>query len=160
MIKITFREDSDLVDVVLATQEYQKIWDEEGEKIVSVWEQKTGLQFRETFINAIIFEGVSHSVPLSLRASYSFDIKKATLVHEMGHRVLYKKVKLPEFSSIEIHKCLNLCLYDVLIELYGKEFADIIVLDESKRPMYKEAWDWARAFNEEERRKKFSELLV
>ncbi len=160
MIKITFHPDSDITDVLLATDEYQNIWDIEGEKIVIEWERKTGLQFRETFINAVIFEGRGQSHPFSFRASLSSDMKKATLVHEMGHRILYKKIKLPEFSSLENHKNLDLCLYDTLVDLYGKNFADIVVEIESEHPLYKEAWDWALSFTEEERRKKFSELLV
>lgn len=160
MIKITFHEDSDLVSVSLATQEYQKIWDEEGAGIVSAWEQATGLKFQETFINAIIFEGRGQSHPFSLRASLSFDMKKATLVHEVGHRILYKKMRITEASSLENHKHLNLCLYDILALLYGKNFAYTVIENESKHPLYKEAWEWALSFTEEERRKKFLGLLA
>lgn len=160
MIKIIFHEDSDFIDVSFATQEYQVIWDTEGGKIVAAWEQKTGLQFQETFINAIVFEGRGQSHPFCFRASLSSDMKKATLVHEIGHRILYKKVKLPEFSSLENHKNLDLCLYDILVDLYGKNFADGVVEVESKHLLYKEAWGWALSLKEEERRKKFTELLV
>ena len=45
MIKITFHPDSDITDVLLATGEYQNIWNTEGEKIVIAWERKTGLKF-------------------------------------------------------------------------------------------------------------------
>lgn len=160
MIKIIFHEDSDLVDVALATQEYQKIWNEEGQEIISAWENKTGLQFRETFINAIVFEGRGQSHPFCFRANLSSDMKKATLVHEIGHRILYKKIKLPEFSSLENHKNLDLCLYDILKDLYGKDFADVVVETEAKHPLYKEAWDWALLLSEKERRDKFAELLA
>lgn len=160
MIKIIFHEDSDLVDVALATQEYQKIWNEEGQEIISAWENKTGLQFRETFINAIVFEGRGQSHPFCFRASLSSEMKKATLIHEIGHRILYKKIKLPEFSSLENHKNLDLCLYDILTDLYGKDFADVVVETEAKHPLYKEGWDWALSFSEKERRDKFAELLA
>ena len=78
----------------------------------------------------------------------------------MGHRILFKKIKLPDFSSLENHKNLDLCLYDIIVDLYGKNFADIVIGVESKHTLYKEAWDWALSFSEEERRKKFSELLM
>lgn len=160
MIKIKFYEDSNLVDVSLATEEYQKIWDEEGVKIVSAWEKITGLTFRETFINGVILEGRGQSHPLSLRASLSPEMKKATLVHEMGHRILFKKMKLTVFNKVEVHKRLNLCLYDVLVDLYGKEFSDFVVQNESKVNEYKEAWDWALSFTKEERHERFNELLM
>lgn len=159
MTKIIFHEDSDSVDVKLAVQEYQKIWDTEGSKIVSAWEGKTGLKFRETFINAIILEGRGQSHPLCFRASLTSDAKKATLVHEMGHRILRKRIKLPEFNSLENHKNLDLCFYDVLTELYGKTFADLTVESESKHALYKDAWDWALSFSKDERQKKFRDLL-
>lgn len=159
MVKIIFHEDSDIPDVALATQEYQKIWDTEGGKIVPAWENKTRLKFRETFINAIVLEGRGQSHPLCFRASLTLDAKKATLVHEMGHRILYKRIKAPEFNSLENHKNLNLCLYDILAELYGKAFADLAVEDESKHALYKDAWDWALSFNKEERQQKILDLL-
>jgi hypothetical protein len=68
-----FYENSKLIE---ATGIYQNIWNSEGEKIVKVIECCTGLKFTQKNINAIVFEGVSQSDPLALRASYDEDTKK------------------------------------------------------------------------------------
>ena len=159
IMKIIFHADSDLIDVSGSVQGYQNIWDSEGDNIVTAWKSKTGLLFRESFVNAIVFEGRGQSHPLSFRASLSPEMKKATIIHELGHRILYKKIKLPEFSSLENHKHLNLCFYDILIDLDGIEFANRVVEEESKHPLYKEAWGWALSLSKEQRAEKIKELL-
>jgi hypothetical protein len=162
MLSITFYPESDLRDYSEGVKEYENIWREDGEKIVKAWKRVTGLTFDETHINALIFEGISHSHPLSLRFDREFERKKSILVHELGHRLLYKKVKGGrEATSLELHKLLFLVLYEVFTDLYGKDFADSAVEWDSNlpRPQYKEAWEWALNFSVEERKRKFQEIL-
>ncbi len=125
-----------------ATNEYQSIWEQDDNRIISALETAGKIPFKENTINAIVFEGKSHSHPLSLRASYSADVKKGTLVHELAHRLVVGNNMKAE-NSLEAHKLINNILYDAWTSLYGKEFADTMVKVESERtPMYKEAWDW------------------
>lgn len=162
MLKITFYPESDKAEFIKAAKEYQDIWDSEGEKIIETMERISGLRFVEKFINAIVYEWISFSFPLRLRASYPLDIKKATLIHELGHRLLAgnkitKKGK--NFRALEIHKPLYLILYDIWVNLYGEDFAKKNVKIESERHEdYKEAWEWVLSFDKETRTKKFTEL--
>jgi len=172
MLKINFLPDSDLFDVEAALKQYEEIWKTDGERIVAAWETITGYQFRETFVNAIIWGakgGRSHALTLtSLRKS--IEEKKNHLVHELGHRILYmprreafKRTGIKNIdSSLENHKLLDLVLYDVYESVYGKEFADYCVKLDSENlpPTYKEAWEFALSFKtKEERQKKFREMM-
>ena len=164
MLKINFLPESDLFDFTEAVKEYEKIWNDDGVKIISVWKNVTGLQFKENFINAIVFKGVSFSHLLNLKYNADNATKKAHLVHELGHRILSGVIERKWKDSLESHKVLDLLLYDVFEDLYGKDFADTQVkYDKSKdfQPeVYITAWDWALQFKtREERQKKFKEIL-
>lgn len=159
---ITFHPESDYLDLSSSIKEFEEIWKAEGEKIVKVWEQNTGLKFKETVINAIVFDGISHSHPLSLRYNYDLNRKKSVLVHELGHRILYKRVRgMGKASSEDHHKFLFLVLYEVFVELYGEAFAEDAVLWDSNLPRdeYKIAWEWALKFPKDERKKMFNEII-
>ena len=75
-----------------AAEAYRRLWADEGSKIIEAMERGSGLTFLETHVKAVIFEGPSRSgigdLPMYLRASYPADVKKATLVHEHGHRLI------------------------------------------------------------------------
>jgi len=147
-----------------SAEEYSQIWNEDKEKIVSALESFSGFKFIDTFIKVFIYEGVSFSGrkpenPMRLRASYESDVKKATLVHELGHRVLFSLDK-DVWKGLDSHKVLNLFLYDVWISLYGKGFSDRMVeIEKSRGEIYQNAWNWALGFSEEERAKKLSQLI-
>lgn len=164
MLKINFHPESDKAEFIKAAKEYQNIWNSEGEKIIEVMERISDLSFVEKFINAIVYEWISFSLPLRLRASYPLDVKKAVLIHELGHRLLFfngitKKGK--NFQAPEIHNPLYLILYDVWASLYGEDFAKKNVEVESERHEdYKKAWKWALSFNKKTRAKKFSKLVL
>ena len=139
-MNINFHPDNE--NFIEEAKEYQKIWDKEGSRIIAALENAGKMKFKENTINAIIFEGISHSHPLTLRASYSADVKKSTLVHELAHRLVVGN-NMKTNNALEAHKLINGFLYDAWIVLYGKEFADAMVKIEGERtPMYKEAWDW------------------
>ena len=44
-----------------AAEAYRRVWVAEGSTIVDAMERGTGLRFLETHVNAVIFEGTSHS---------------------------------------------------------------------------------------------------
>ncbi len=152
-MKINFYPDHDDLELIKSAEEYQEIWIKESARIIETIERLTGLKFTENTINAVVIEGVSRSHPLSLRASYPIETKKATLVHELFHRLIPGK-------EDEIHKLLDLILYDVWIDLWGEDFAKKQVKVESERqPLYKDAWDWALSLTREQRAAKFKELI-
>lgn len=127
--------------------EYRKIWEDNRESIIELLESSTGLIFSEKSnrIKAILIDGVSSSgapfkAPMRLRYNYSNNVKLATLIHEMGHRLIYKTIgKYPQLDS---HKILFLFLYDVWFDLKGKAFADQMVEVEKRRSeRYRKTWE-------------------
>lgn len=137
-----------------AAREYDAIWAADGQRIVDALAKRTGLRFEEAQIRVLVVEEPSSSGfgtrPMRMRASYPADTKKATLVHELGHRLQSKIFKRDE----EDHPFLFLYLYDVWTDLYGQAFADQQVKIESAREGlydYARAWRQALALTEDER---------
>lgn len=160
MLKIDFYPDCDIPRFIEAAGEYQKIWQEDGNKICNAIEKITGLSFQVDLINAIVLEKKSESHPLTLRASYSKETKKATLIHELCHRIIPRTTSMKD-SSLENHKVLDLVLYDIWLEIYGKEFADQSVTEEGNMfgSTYKEAWESALVYNKDERQAEFKKMV-
>lgn len=160
-VKINFTPESERF--AEATKEYQALWKAEGDPIVKTLESVSGLKFTETEFGTIVFEGISRSgrpggSPMKIRASYSPDTKKATLIHEIGHRHIAQLEKRP--ADIDEHRVLFLILYDVWEKLYGKKFADEQVeIEKERRGIYPEAWQWALSMNKKERARKFEEIV-
>lgn len=158
-VKITFSPKEQKEEFIQATKEYQEIWDQEGVKIVKALAKWSGLDWKEDKINATVYEGISYSHPLTLRASYPNDIKLATLIHELGHRILSSNhIKIEDDS----HKILFLFLYEVWADLYGEEFADKMVTVESNRKGihdYEGMWNEALNKTQEERSFKLKSYL-
>ena len=161
-VKLVFTPEAE--KFTAATKEYQEIWQAEGNRIIEAIEQVTGFKFVESEIKAVIFEGASSSgfrdMPMKLRASYTPEIKRATLVHELGHRHLAQLVEREQ--SVDEHRVLFLWLYEAWVKLYGKDFADRAVLVEKGRKGlydYETAWNWALALSPPERATKFKELV-
>ncbi len=147
-----------------AAEIYQRIWIEEGSQIVDAMERATGLRFLETNVRAVIFEGPSHSgrgdEPMYLRASYPADVKKATLVHENGHRLIAQLRNRP--SDLDEHRVLYLFLYDTWESLWGQASADAQVTFESGLTGlydYATAWRWALSLSKAERAARFAAIV-
>lgn len=147
-----------------AAEAYRRIWIAEGSTIVDAMERGTGLTFLETQVNAVIFEGISRSgvgdSPMYLRASYPADVKKATLVHEHGHRLIAQLRTRP--ADLDEHRVLDLFLYDVWESLWGRQSADQQVKFESGlRGLYdyEAAWKWALSLSKAERALRFADIV-
>ena len=150
-VRLVFRAESDSFST--ARDAYEALWNAEGARIVEVMERVSGIRFdsppyADTLIGAIVFEGVSYSghreTPMRLRASYPPDTKKATLVHELGHRLQSGIARQDD----DEHEVLFLWLYDAWVELWGREFANAQVLVErARRGPYPAAWDAALALD-------------
>jgi hypothetical protein len=163
-VSITFAPQIKNADFEVAVQEYRRIWADEGERIIEMMEQVTKLKFPERSIKAEIYEGPSRSgrgrTPMRLRASYSPDVKKGTLVHELGHRMNSQLRTRPK--DLDEHRLLFLYLYDLWQNLYGQEFADReVAFEKTLKGLYdyEAAWNWALAMTKEERFSKLSEVL-
>ena len=143
-----------------AATEYRSLWAQDGKRIAAAMESATGLLFPPTAIDAIVSEGRPMTSfdgrTIRLRASYSPAYKKATLVHELGHRLA---LALPRDSGLDDHRLLDLFLYDVWTDLYGQGFADRMVAIERRiGPGYEAAWAWALAMTREQRQARLSAL--
>ena len=169
MLKITFHPDYDNNKLAKAATKYQNIWDNEGERIIKAFNKIAKLDFKEKFINAVIFKkGIPHSHPLSLTADKSYIDKTTILIHELTHRLIVGNSVKINFSNKDshdaktkdVHKVVNLILYDVWVDLFDKQVAnDRVDFEKNLSTPYKEAWDWALSFTKDERAKKFKNLV-
>jgi hypothetical protein len=142
--------------------EYERIWKSDGPRIVESLEAMSRLRFPGTGIEAIISDArpmTSYDGRLiRLRAGYSLDYKKATLIHELGHRLA---LLLPRRAGLDDHRLLYLFLYDVWTDLYGRDFADRMVSIERRIPGgydYDSAWTWALSQTREQRQERLRAL--
>ena len=160
-VKINFTPESEKFSA--ATREYRAIWQSEGDKIIRAMEKMSGLKFKEPEFETIVFEGVSRSgrpggSPMKMRASYSADTKKATLIHEIGHRHISQLEKRP--ADIDEHSLLFLILYDIWVELYGERFAnEQVEIEKNRRGPYPAAWQFALSMTKKERENRFREIV-
>jgi hypothetical protein len=143
-----------------ASEEYRSVWETDGARIVEALERAAGLPFPPGRIDAIVSEGRPMAAydgrTVRLRASYSPAYKKATLVHELGHRLA---LGLPRSAGLDDHKLLYLFLYDAWTDLYGQAFADRMASIERRiGPAYEAAWDWALAMTREQRQARLAAL--
>jgi hypothetical protein len=143
---------------------YAAIWDEFGDRIVLALEARTCLPFSEPRVSAMVDDATSHSAgpehPMQLRATYPLGVKRATLVHELGHRHLWQLEERPD--DIDSHQLLYLILDRVWADVWGEDFAASRIRDESawrNRYDYAEAWSWAAALDADERDTLWSDLL-
>ena len=145
-----------------ATDEYRDIWAKEGARIVAAMERATGLWFEDGPIDVIVYEGTSFSGqrggrPMQLRASYPSETKRATLVHELGHRLA---ADVP-FKG-EHHELIFLFVYDVWVDLWGQPFADEQVKVESRRKGlvdYEDVWKKTLALSAAERAQRLQQIV-
>lgn len=165
-MKINFYPDHNNLELEKAAKDYFRIWKKEGNKIVKVLEDLSGLKFKEKIINAVIYADNSFSIPLSLESGVTDEKKKSILVHELCHRLFVgNNIKIKNLTNnnyhLETHKPVDLILYDALCELYGKEFAkenvdyEISLWSGKNISPYKIAWDWALKMTKGERAKEF-----
>jgi hypothetical protein len=141
--------------------DYRQLWQAEGARIAAALEAETGLTFPPAPIDVIVEEVRPMTAydgrTIWLRASYSPDYKKATLVHELGHRLA---LTLKNHGGLDDHRLLYLFLYDTWTDLYGRDFADRMVSIERRiGPSYDAAWTWALAMTGEERRERLRGLV-
>lgn len=151
-------------DHVTAADEYRLLWETEGSRIVAAMEGVTGLTFPAAPIEVIVRDGPPMTSfdgqTIRLRAGSSPAWKKATFVHELGHRLA---LTLPRQAGVDDHRLLYLFLYDVWTDLYGQDFADRMVSIERRMRRvydYDAAWSWALAMTRAERQVRLRALTT
>lgn len=146
-----------------AARAYREIWEEDGQRILAALEARTCLPIAESSVTVVVDDAVSHSGgpdrPMRLRASYMLDVKKSTLVHELGHRHLWQLAQ--RLDDIDGHMTLFLVLDRVWADVWGEAFADERVAGEANWGAdYAVAWDWVRSLGSQERTRLWNRLLV
>ena len=129
-------------------------------------EQVSGLTFvtsawADTAITAHVLERASssgyRSSPMAMRASYPLDTKRATVIHELGHRLQSGLFRQEE----EEHGPLFLWIYDVWVDLYGQAFADAqVAVEKRRRGPYPKAWDDALSLDREQRAARWRAIVA
>ncbi len=163
-VTVTFSPEEKTPAFNAAVDEYRAIWSAEGSRIIEGMEKISTLKFPEKNVKVQIYEGTSFAgrggAPMRLRASYLPDEKKGTLVHELGHRMNAQLKARPQ--DLDEHRLLFLYLYDLYVDLYGKEFADKeVAFGKTLKGLYdyEGAWNWAMAMSREERLAKFADVV-
>ncbi len=171
-MQINFYPESNNPKFEKAAIQYNKIWEKDGKKIIRTIEKVSGLRFGEKVINAVTFGGNSVSIPLELKSEVPIKNMKGTLVHELCHRLIAGNNAHIHYSEdrykyfIEYHKPVTLILYDIWIELYGKDYAARQIEYEMSSVWkgkaispYKIVWVWALGMTKEEKQKKFKKYF-
>jgi hypothetical protein len=173
-VTLTFSPESKTPAFEAASAEYRSIWTAEGGRIIEAMERVTTLRFPDRHVKVQVYEGTSFAGlifnsagvpvgsrdPMRLRASYSPDNKKGALVHELGHRMNLNLRKRPQ--DLDEHRLLFLYLYDLYVDLYGKDFADgQVTFGRTLKGLYDydAAWTWTLAMTREERASRFAAVL-
>ena len=145
-----------------AAEDYRRLWESEGGRIVAAMEEVTGFPFPAAPVEALVAEGPPMAAfggrSMRLRAGYSPFYKRGNLVHEIGHLLAFT---LPRSAGLDDHRLLYLFLYDVWTDLYGQAFADRMVRIERRIPGsydYDSAWSWALSMTREERQARLRAL--
>ncbi len=163
MIAINFYPESDLKDFSEAVIFFREYWNNEGLDIIKKIEEISGLSFVETEINALVSNVKSSSHPLTLRYNNEENIKKAVLIHELVHRILFQRKQSDAIlkTSLDVHKFLFLILTDIFLELYGEKFLEkAIIWDSNLSDMYQNSWQWTKKYKTKtERQVAFKEIL-
>jgi len=134
---------------------YRERWSEEGARIAAALERAAGVPFPDQPIEVLVRDGAPMTSldgrTIRLRAGYPINVWRATMTHELGHRLA---ITLGRAAGIDDHRALYLFYYEALTDLYGQEFADRVVSMERRIPGaydYDAAWTWALAMTREER---------
>lgn len=146
-----------------SADEYRRLWDTEGAKMVAALERASGLTFPDHALQLNVYGGGPMAEfggrTIWLRAGYPLYYQRATLMHELGHVLTFG---LPRSEGLDDHRILFLFLYDAWTQVYGEAFAADMAEIESQitgRYDYAGAWRWALAMTPAERRARLQALV-
>jgi hypothetical protein len=149
-------------DLADETEEYRQLWAREGNSMIEALEEAAGVPLPARPLEMIVYDGRPMAPygtnQIWLNGDYPGFYKRATLVHELGHRLSFS---LRRTAGLDDHRLLYLFLYDAWADLYGHDFADRMVRIERRIPGsydYDAAWTWALALTPDERRARLRAL--
>jgi hypothetical protein len=141
--------------------------------ILNSFNKHTGLDFKQSKITIRIRKdgrskaGNKHQ-PMELSVKWVDENSiGCTLIHELAHRlVIGNGIELPEGTPHQdshynyfVHRHIYLFLYDVFVDVLGKEIAEAEVQRESAdQGAYAKAWRWALAMSYRDRQNSFERL--
>lgn len=152
-------------------KEYEIIWENEGKRITQSFEKILGVPFIEKEIKLLINEGKNNSnssgdtVKDIMHFRYNNRCKIGTFLHELSHRIIMEHNLLEKAKRIydikDIHEIVDLFLYDVIEDLYGKDTANLRVEYESnfEELVYKDSWEEALKLSYKERQNKLQNII-
>lgn len=152
-------------------EEYKIIWELEGKKIQKSFEKILKLSFNESTINLLINEGKNNSnysgdnTKDNMHFRYNNRSKLGTFLHELSHRIVMEysllEIAQKKYNIVEIHQLIDLFLYDVIEDLYGKDAADLRVKYESnfEEKIYSNSWNYALSFTFEKRQEMLKNIV-
>lgn len=123
-----YPEGFDSLEILLATQAYEAIWQSDGPKILERFAHYTGLEFQQDTIEVKVHGGQSMSgkdgAPMRLNVRNDTLIKKRNaLIHELAHRLLFGNgLYAPEDSNPTDNDEIRVMLFqgDVINDIYGQ----------------------------------------
>jgi len=134
---------------------YRERWSDEGARIAATLERIAGVTFPDQRIEVLVRDGAPMTSldgrTIRLRAGYPINVWRATMTHELGHRLA---ITLGRAAGIDDHRALYLFYYDAMVDLYGQDFADRVVSMERRIADaydYDAAWSWALGMTRAER---------
>jgi hypothetical protein len=166
MLTINFYPENNDKKYIKTVKEYETIWKNDGKNILDLIEKYSTMKFKTKIINAIICsDTISQSVPMILDDNLNYVHKKTTLVHELIHRLLYDHdywIWADVNYVEELHKIVDLILFDILSDLYGIKVAKDNVKHEISYGDidYKNAWEWTLNLTKDDRKIKFKEMKL
>ncbi|HEX8580117.1 MAG TPA: hypothetical protein VF655_11065 [Allosphingosinicella sp.] len=145
-----------------AAAEYRALWCADGARIIATMERLSGQPYPGGVVKVLISNNTPMTAfgggSMTLKASYPTYYRRATLVHEIGHRLAFTVKRNTELDE---HRLLYLFLYDSWSDLYRQAYADRMVAIERQiqgRYDYAAAWDWALGLSRAERQARLVKL--
>lgn len=152
-------------------EEYKMIWEKDGTRIINSFEKITKLKFKEKNVDLLINYGLDGSnyagsfIGDKMIFRYNNRCKIGTFLHEISHRLIMEydleKVAKKVMKFDDIHEIIDLYLYDVIVDLYGVEAANLRVEYESNfdEIEYKNSWDKILKFSFKERQELLKKIV-
>lgn len=168
-MKLAFKYSLDEpLEIILGAIRYEKFWQTNENKIKQAFLRHTGLEFQQDEIIVIAHNDHSwsgdHQKPMRLACWLEEDWRLGgELLHELAHRLLSTRnwtetEGMPE-ENYEAHKQIDLFLYDVFVDVLGREGADKKLAIECGHEEHKRAWDWALSKSYSERQQLLKEMI-
>lgn len=107
-MKLVIKPADNNLQTILATAEYQRIWDEFGDKLLGNFTKITGLKLQKLYIKAKVLETNTplsghgdKAMSLPSRKDWFYSEKHIVLAHELAHRLLLNNCLMSWHMGVE-----------------------------------------------------------